>query len=134
MAMPIGRWIIGFAGLAGVVGGIYQIYLGLKPHFERQFQIYDLTSDQAKLAINVARFGTVSRGVVFAVLGFVIAVAAFNADPSQQITFDAGLEALLKLPFGTWILGIIAVGVIAFGTYSVLSMIWFRLKRSGGEK
>jgi hypothetical protein len=134
MAMPIGRWIVGFVGVAGFVGGLYQIYLGLKSHFDRQFQVYDLTPDQAKAAISVARFGTVSRGVVFAVLGATIALGAYNADPSQQVTFDAGLAALLKLPYGIWVLAVVAIGLVAFGLYSVLSMIWFRLKRSGGDK
>lgn len=129
MSMPWGRWVIGIAGVAGVIGGIYQIYQGIKSHFDRQFQIYALTPDQAKLAVNVARFGTAARGVVFVVLGILIAVAAYNANPNQSIAMDAALSALLKLPFGVWILAIVALGLVAFGVYSLLSAIWFRLKR-----
>jgi hypothetical protein len=129
MAMPWGRWAIGIAGLAVLAGGTYQIYQGIKANFDRQFQIYAMTPNQAKLAISAARYGTTARGFVFAVLGVLIAIAAYQANPNQPIGIDAALEILLKLPFGIWLLGIVAVGLIAFGSYSILSALWFRLKR-----
>ena len=129
MAMPWGRWAIGILGLAVLGGGIYQIYQGLKNNFDRQFQVYALTPQQAKLATNVARFGITSRGFVFIVLGGLIGLAAYQANPSQPIGMDAALAILLKLPYGIWLLGIVAVGLIAFGCYSMLSALWFRLKR-----
>jgi hypothetical protein len=42
---------------------------------------------------------------------------------------DAALATLLHQPYGIWLLGIVAVGLIAFGVYSLLSAAWFRLKR-----
>src|SRR5512147_148808 len=43
MVTPWGRWAIGIIGLAVLAGGLYQIYLGFKAGFERQFQTYALT-------------------------------------------------------------------------------------------
>lgn len=129
MAMPLGRWAIGIAGIAVLAAGIYQIYQGIKANFDRQFQIYAMTPQQAKLAINAARFGTAARGFVFAVVGVLIGLAAYQANPNQPIGVDAAMGTLLKLPFGIWILGIVALGLIAFGVYSILSALWFRLKR-----
>jgi hypothetical protein len=34
-----------------------------------------------------------------------------------------------RLPYGVWILGLVALGLIAFGIYSVLCAFWFRLRR-----
>lgn len=129
MAMPWGRWVIGIVGVAVLAGGIYQIYQGIKNNFDRQFQIYAMSPQQSKLAINAARFGTASRGFVFAVVGVLIGLAAYQANPNQPIGMDAALGILLKLPYGIWILGVVAVGLIAFGCYSMLSALWFRLKR-----
>lgn len=129
MAIPWGRWVIGILGLAVVAGGLYQIYVGLKPGFDRQFQIYAMTPGQAKLAVNVARFGTSARGVVFALVGFLIGLAAYRANPSQPLGVDTALATLLHQPYGIWLLGIVALGLIAFGIYSMLSALWFRLKR-----
>jgi hypothetical protein len=129
MAMPMGRWAIALVGLIVVVVGLYQIMLGIKAGFEKQFQTYDLTPKEAKLATDVGRFGTAARGVVFALVGGLIFLAAYNSNPSQPVGMDAALATLLHQPYGIWLLGIIAVGLVAFGFYSLLGAIWFRFKR-----
>ena len=129
MAMPWGRWAIGIIGLAALAAGLYQIYLGFKAGFDRQFETYALTPEQVKLATDVGRFGTAARGVVLTLVGGLIVLAAYRANPSQPIGMDAALATLLHQPYGIWLLGIVAVGLIAFGCYSMLSAFWFRLKR-----
>jgi hypothetical protein len=129
MAIPMGRWAIALVGLIVVVVGLYQIMLGIKAGFEKQFQTYDLTPKEAKLATDVGRFGTAARGVVFALVGGLIFLAAYNSNPSQPVGMDAALATLLHQPYGIWLLGIIAVGLVAFGFYSLLGAIWFRFKR-----
>ena len=129
MAMPWGRWAIGILGLAVLAGGLYQIYLGFKADFDRQFQTYALNQEEIKLTTDVGRFGTSARGVVFALVGFLIALAAYQANPSQPVGMDTALATLMHQPYGVWLLAIVAVGLIAFGFYSMLSAIWFRFKR-----
>jgi len=129
MSMPFGRWAIGILGLTVFAAGLYQVYLGFTAGFDKQFQTYALTSKETKLTTQVGRFGTSARGVVFAVIGGLIGLAAYQANPSQPIGMDAALETLLKQPYGIWLLGVIAVGLMAFGFYSMLSAMWFRLKR-----
>ncbi len=129
MAMPWGRWAIGILGLAVLAGGLYQIYLGFTAGFDRQFRTYALSPKELKLATNVGRFGTSARGIVLAVVGGLISLEAYHANPSQPVGMDAALATLLRQPYGIWLLGIVAVGLIAFGFYSMLSALWFRLKR-----
>lgn len=129
MAMPWGRWAIGILGLAVLAGGLYQIYLGFKADFDRQFQTYALTREEVKVTTDVGRFGTSARGVVFAVVGALITLAAYQANPRQPVGMDTALATLMHQPYGVWLLGIIAVGLIAFGFYSMLGALWFRLKR-----
>ena len=129
MAMPLGRIAIGLVGLIVVGVGLVQIFQGFRAGFERQFQTYALTPKEAKLATDVGRFGTAARGVVFAVVGVLIFLAAYHANPSQPVGMDAALATLMKQPYGIWLLGIVAVGLIAFGFYSLLSALWFRFRR-----
>ena len=129
MAVPAGRWAIALLGIIVVAVGLYMIYQGFKSGFEKQFQTYDLTSKEAKLAIDVGRFGTAARGVVFALVGGLIFLAAYHANPSQPVGMDAALATLLKQPYGIWLLGIVAVGLMAFGFYSLLGALWFRFRR-----
>jgi hypothetical protein len=125
----MGRWAIGLLGLIVVAVGLYNIYLGFKAGFEQQFQTFDLTPKEAKLASDIGRFGTAARGVVFALVGVLIFLAGYHANPSQPVGMDAALATLMKQPYGIWLLGIVAVGLIAFGFYSLLSAVWFRFRR-----
>jgi len=62
-------------------------------------------------------------------VGGLISLAAYRANPSQPVGMDTALATLMHQPYGIWLLGVIAVGLISFGFYSMLSAVWFRLKR-----
>ena len=129
MRMPLGRLIVGGLGLGAVAAGLYQIYMGITLNFEQQFKPYALAPEQLRVAKQVGRFGTIARGIVFALAGFFFFLAAYYANPSQARGFDGALDFLGRQPYGLWLLGIIAAGLIAFGVYSLMSAAWFRLKR-----
>jgi hypothetical protein len=129
MAMPWGRWAIGIIGLAVLAGGLYQLYQGFTASFDKQIKTYALTPKEVRLATNVGRFGTSARGVVFALVGGLISLSAYQANPSQPVGMESALATLMKQPYGIWLLGIVAVGLIAFGVYSLLSAAWFRIRR-----
>ena len=88
-----------------------------------------MTAKEVKVVTDIGKFGTVARGVVLAVVGGLISFGAYRANPSQPIGMDSALATLLHQPYGIWLLGIVAVGLIAFGAYSMLCALWFRLRR-----
>lgn len=128
MSMPAGRWIVGFVGLAIVAGGAYQIYMGLSRKFQQQFKPYALSREQARTANQFGKFGTVARGVVFALAGLFVTLAAYLARPGEATGLDGALKFLARQPYGLWIMGIVAIGLMAFGVYSIIGAAWFRLK------
>jgi len=86
------------------------------------------------VATTIGRFGTAARGLVFAIVGVLIGLAAYRSNPSQPIGVDTALATLLKQPYGVWLLGIVALGLIAFGIYSIISAFWCALEdRSQGN-
>lgn len=129
MALPMGRFLVGVIGAAAIAAGLYQVYLGIQSKFEKQFQTYALNHDQYKLAIQIGRFGTIARGIVFAIIGFFFCLAAYYANPSRAQGVAGALKFLAKQPYGLWLLGIVAAGLIAFGIYSLMTAAWFRFKR-----
>ena len=64
---------------------------------------------------NVGRFGLAARGVVFAIVGIFLTVAALRFDPNEAAGLGEALQELLRQPFGAWILGILALGFVAYG-------------------
>ena len=128
MSRPWGPYVIGFIGLAVIANGLYQIYLGFDAKFDRQYQTYAMTAQEVKVATQLGRFGTAARGFVFGLVGILVCTAAFQSNPSQPVGFDAALSSLMHQPYGVVLLGIVAVGLMAFGLYSMLSAVWFRAK------
>ena len=129
MNLPFGRWLIAAVGLGGMGAGVYQIVSGIKMDFDQRFKPYALKPEQLKIAKQVGRFGTIARGIVFALVGFFLVLAAYQANPGHARGFDGAFDYLGKQPYGIWLLGIIAAGLIAFGLYSFMSAAWFRLKK-----
>ncbi len=128
MNMPLGRWIVAAVGLSAIAAGIYQIVSGINMDFDQRFKPYALSADQLRIAKQVGRFGTIARGVVFALAGFFLALAGFRASPGSARGFDGALDYLATQPYGIYLLFIVALGLIAFGIYSLMSAAWFKLK------
>jgi len=128
MASPVGHWAIGLIGLAVIAGGVQQIIQGFNNSFDKQFQTYAMNAEEVKIATQLGRFGTATRGFIFALIGVLMCLAVYQSSSNQIIGIDTVLKTILSQPFGIWLLGLVAVGLIAFGIYSMLSAAWFRLK------
>jgi len=124
-----GPWVVGIVALIILGVGFSQIVKGLNPHFERQFEAYALTGSERTWIDRLGRFGTAARGVVFSLVGFFLLLAAIHRDPSLAKGMDGVLTAVLHQPSGHFLLGIVALGLIAFGIYSAMCGFWLRLNR-----
>ncbi len=129
MNMPMGRWIVGLVGLGAVAAGLYQVYMGIKMNFDQFYKPYELSSEQFRAAKQMGRFGTIARGIVFAIVGGFIVLAAYQANPGHAQGFNGAFKYLAHQPYGIYLLGVIALGMIAFGLYSIMMAAWLRLRR-----
>ena len=115
-----GPWVVGAIGLAIIASSLAQISHGWQADFEMQFNSYALNARQRRWATRLGRFGYIARGIVFAIVGLFLFQAALYRDPNQVIGIDGALQELVRQPYGTLLLGIVAAGLIAFGAYSLL--------------
>ena len=91
--------------------GIYFIVKGAKKKF-----LDDITSSgRAVRAVGTA--GYIAKGIAIAIVGFFFGIAAFTADPEAATGLDGALKSLTELPFGSVLLTIVAIGLVAFGLY-----------------
>lgn len=124
-----GPWAIGIVALLMMGGGLVQVVQGLRADFDQQFQPYALDENQRKWLERLGRFGTAARGLVFTGVGLFLLLAALYHDPKEARGIDGVLTSLLHQPYGPWLMGIVALGLVAFGIYSAASGIWLRFKR-----
>lgn len=129
MSMPMGRWLVVAVGVAAVIAGLYQIYSAIRMDYDEVFKAYQLSPQQLKVARQLGRYGTIARGIVFALVGFFIFLAGYQANPGRAQGINGALKYLGHQPYGPWLLLIVALGLVAFGLYSFMNAAWFKLRR-----
>jgi hypothetical protein len=129
MQVPAGRIAVAVIGIAVLLGGLYQIYAGITENFEQTLKPYALSPDEYRAAKDMGKIGTAVRGFVIGIMGFFLILAGTSADPSKARGFSGALSFLGQQPYGVYLLGIVAAGLIFLGLYSLMSAAWFRLKR-----
>lgn len=124
MSQPYGRWLVGGVGLLLIGAGVAHVYKGWKAKFDKHF---DMPASTQAWAYPVCRFGLAVRGLVFVIIGgfFLLAAYKFNSEKAGGIA--EVFTTLREQPFGAWLLAFVAIGLFAFGAYSVLEAIYRRV-------
>jgi len=129
LEMPYGQVLVGILGIIVISVGLIQFFQGFKSGFERKIYLAKLNSVQLRRIRILGRFGTIARGIIFALIGLFIVRAAYTANSQQVKGFDSTLTSILQQPYGRWLMGVIALGLISLGLYFLCLSIFFRLKK-----
>jgi uncharacterized membrane protein len=122
-----GRWLVGIVGLIIVIAGVALIAQGIRRKFMRQLQTSRMTRRERRIVEWLGVIGTVARGVVFALAGALVIDAAVTYTPSKAGGVDKALLTLRDQPFGVFLLGLAAAGLIIFGIYGLCEARWRRV-------
>ncbi|MDX2097100.1 MAG: DUF1206 domain-containing protein [Leptolyngbyaceae cyanobacterium bins.59] len=127
MAQPFGRWLVGAAGLGVISVGLSYLYEAYKASFQRHFQQQQMGQTERKWAKWMGQFGIAARGIVFGIIGLFLVLAALRANAREARGLGGALATLAQQPFGPWLLGIIALGFIAYSIYSLIEARYRRI-------
>jgi len=61
-----------------------------------------------------------ARGTVLIVMGTFLVFAVVDVDPREAHGIAGALGALLRQPYGGWLLGAVAAGFVSYGLYQLL--------------
>jgi hypothetical protein len=100
--------------------GFYQFYQAFSRKIRRELNLNELSNAERNWVMGICRFGVAARGVVFCIIGWFLIQAATQYDASQAGGLGEALQTLAQQPYGPWLLGIIALGLIAYGIYMVV--------------
>jgi len=120
MAEPGGRVLVFAVGAGLVIGGIAMAVRGIKQKFEKLIEGWKMPDGLRTTTKVVGTAGLVSRGFVFALIGFFLIDAAYRFDPQKAKGLDASLKTLAGQPFGQVLLFAAAVGLLAFAVWSFI--------------
>lgn len=124
MQQPFGQSLLAVTGALIMVAGVAHTIKGWREQFAKHLDMRD--SLKTKL-YPVCRFGLISRGVVLAIIGSFFVWAALQADASEAQGVAGVMEFLRQQVFGQVLLGAMALGLMAFGCYSLILSRYRRL-------
>ena len=129
LAHSWGVVIVILAGVVvlGVAAALFQ--QAYKAAFMRQMRQAEMSEAVGKAVKWTGRLGLSALGVVFAIIGLFLIVAAAHHNPSQAKGLGGALQTLINEPFGHALLFVVALGVIAYGVYSFAEARYRRIGR-----
>ncbi len=115
MSFPFGQWLVGIVGAVVIAVGFGQF----KQAYDRSFlDMLDVHGGRRDKVERIGQAGFTARGVVFILIGIFLIVAAWRADPNEARGLSGALDTLRDQPWGRWLLGLTAAGLIAFAVYA----------------
>jgi len=116
---PGGRWLVGIAGLVLIGIGVYQLIRGVRRKFLDDSKTEEMSPGVKTWITWIGVVGHVARAVVFGLVGVFLVKAAVDYSAKEAIGLDGALAKLYNQPYGPWLLGAVAAGLVAFAIFSL---------------
>jgi Domain of Unknown Function (DUF1206) len=127
LGWPGGQLIVGLAGAVLIGIGIYQVIDALRGGFADDNKLGNMSSQQRGLFMVLGRVGLTGRALVFALIGYFLVRTAIDFNAHTAVGVDGALARLEHQPLGSWLVGLVAVGLLTFACFSLFEARYRRL-------
>lgn len=124
MQWPAGQVLVGIVGGIVVGVGVYLASEGPRRSFRDQLDQSGVARAWQRATTVLGVVGSLTRGIVFALAGVLVIVAAATTDPAKAGGVDVALKTVARQPFGRALLIAAAVGMAAFGLFTLAEAKW----------
>lgn len=118
MAQPFGSWLVGLVGLIIIAVGLFQAYYGWTAKFRERLKLHKMSPNERRWAIRSGTWGYIARGIIYAIIGGFLIWAAIQSNPENAVGLNEALDKVAQQPYGTVLLGLTAVGLMAYGVFA----------------
>lgn len=112
LSAPFGRILVIVAALVIVALGVRLARRGITKKFTD-----DLAGGTSREVIRLGQAGYIVKGIALVIVGGLFGWAAITYDPEKAGGLDDALRTVNSAPFGSILLTVMALGLIAFGVY-----------------
>lgn len=124
--LPLGRWIVLAVGVGFLVAAAYNAYRAVTLKYREKWDD-SFSPDERRLATIVSSAGLFGHMLVFALVGFFLTRAAIEYDPNEPEGLDQAVRSIADASWGTSVLLLLAVGMVAYAAFSFIEARWRRL-------
>jgi hypothetical protein len=121
LEQPFGAVLLGLVGVCVVAAGVVQFYQAYSKRFLQDFRYGAMSPTERRWITRAGQVGYSARGVVFPIVGWGLLRAALSHDPGETRDTRAALIEIASSGYGQLLLGLVAVGLLAFGLFMVAS-------------
>lgn len=90
-------------------------------NFDYRFDIKNMNEKERSILRKLGQIGILAWGIVYCcMLGILFYQAAISFNAEEAGGLNDALNALGEQPFGVWVLGITAAGLMIYGTYLLI--------------
>jgi len=122
-----GRVLVAVVGLVIVGCGIVLVIEGVRKKFMRYLQTGQMSPRTRRAVEVLGMTGTIVRGLVFALAGVLVVVAAVTHKAAESGGIDKALLTLRGAPLGEFLVILAALGLVVFGVYGLCEARWRRV-------
>jgi hypothetical protein len=115
-----GRLLLVLVGVALVAAGVEVGRRSVRLDFRERFAAAHMSRAVATLTRVLGGVGCAARAVVFVLAGFFFVKAAVLSSPAQAKGLDAVFRSVASSAGGSWLLGVLASGLVCYGLYCLL--------------
>jgi hypothetical protein len=123
--LPHGDSLLIAAGLVVLAFGIGNIIQGVFQDFSKRLDSDERT---CRRVVPLAKIGYGARGLASLPLGVFLVMAGIQARAGEARSWGGALQALEGQPFGSWALGLVAAGLVAFGLFGLVEARYRRIR------
>lgn len=117
MSQPFGWWLVMLIGLITVSVSLYQLHAAYKLKFRDELKLEEMTGAEERWTMFAGSLGTTARAAVIGISGTFVLLAAYQTDPSETRGLGGALATLARQPFGPYLLGAAAFGLLAYAAF-----------------
>ena len=114
-----GRAAVILAGVVVLIIGAVLVVDGVRKSFEKPLQTAQMSAGTKKFVGVIGVGGNVARGVVSILVGALLIDAGWTFRPKKSAGIDGALQTVAHATAGPWVLGAVALGLMAFAVFSV---------------
>jgi hypothetical protein len=115
-----GRITVALIGIAIAAIGIGLVIYGVRQKFEKHLKTSQMSAQMRRLSLRLGVAGYAAKGTAYGIAGLLFLVAAIQYDPDKARGLDATLTVMAESGYGTWLLALTALGIAAYGLFSIV--------------